>query len=68
MIKKIKHYLNLQRRIQVEILETLASICLYLHYDGHFARNHYAEHMHSHFNELKILSEELRDKLRSDTK
>ena len=68
MIKKIKQYFALQRRIQIEILETLASICLYLHYDGHFARNRYAEHMHPHFNELKALSEELRQEVRSNAR
>lgn len=66
MIKKIKQYFALQRRIQREILETLASICLYLDYDGHYSRNRYAEYMRSHFNELKDLSQELREKVRND--
>ena len=62
MIKKLKNYLRLQRRIKIEILETLASICLYLDYDGHFGRNRYAEYMGFHFKELKNLSEELRER------
>lgn len=61
MIKRIKNYFSLKKRVQIEMLETLASICLYLDYDGHFARNHYAEYMQSHFRQLKSLSQELRD-------
>lgn len=61
MIKRIKNYFSLKRRMKIEILETLASICLYLDYDGHFGRNHYAEYMRSHFHQLKALSQELRE-------
>lgn len=60
MIRRIKNYLSFKRRMQTEILETLASICLYLDYDGHYGRNRYAEYMMLHFKELKSLSEELR--------
>ena len=66
MIKKIKRYFALQRRIQIEILETLCTICLYLQHEGHYPRNRYAEYMQSHFKELKDLSQELREKVRSD--
>lgn len=66
MIKKIKQYFALQRRIQIEILETLCSICLYLHYNGHYSQNRYAEYMQSHFRDLKDLSRELREKVRND--
>lgn len=59
MFKKIKRFLNLQKRIQFEVLETLASICLYLEFDAR--RNRYTEHMRSHFVELKNLSAALRD-------
>ena len=64
MIKKIKQYFALQRRIQIEILETLSSICLYLNYDGHYSHNRYAEYMISHSCELQKISKELRDKER----
>ena len=56
MRKKLRFY----KKLLVEILETLCSICLYLELDGRRCRNHYAEYMHSHFNELKKFSEELR--------
>ena len=61
MFKKIKNYISLQRRIQIEILETLCTICLYLRHDGHYDRNPYTQYMDSHFRCLKDLSEELRD-------
>ena len=60
MFKKIKNYLSLQRRIQIEILETLCTICLYLDYEGHYSRNCYSEFMRGHFKSLKDLSEEIR--------
>lgn len=62
MFKKIKNYLSLQRRIQIEILETLCTICLYINYEGHYSRNRYSEFMQGHFRQLKGLSEELREK------
>lgn len=61
MFKKIKKYFEFQRRYQHEVLETLASICLFLEFDGHRGRIPYAEHMRHHFEVLKILSKELRD-------
>lgn len=59
LFKKIKRFLNLQKMIQIEILETLATICLYLEFD--VGRRRYTEHMRSHFVRLKRLSEELRE-------
>ena len=61
MFKKIKRFLNLQKRIQFEVLETLSSICLYLEFDAR--RNRYTEHMRSHFIELKNLSQTLREEI-----
>lgn len=60
MIKRIREYFSLQRRIQHEILETLASICLWLHFDSR--HNPYGQYMHGHFQTLKSLSEEIREK------
>lgn len=60
MIKKIKAYISLQRRIQHEVLETLASICRYLDRDGKLSHNPYYEYMKDHFESLLKLSEELR--------
>jgi hypothetical protein len=56
MIKKIKFY----RSLLVEIIETLCTICLYLERDGRYTHNETGVHMHSHFEELKKFSEELR--------
>ena len=61
MFKKIKNWFSLQKRIQIEILETLCTICLYLECNGHRARNPYEQYMGSHFRVLKDLSKELRD-------
>ena len=62
MIKRIKNYFSFKKRMKIEILETLASICLYLDYDGHYGHNRYAEYIRSHFTELKALSQELRER------
>ena len=65
MFKKIKNYFSLQRRIQIEILETLCTICLWLGrdgFDGRYNRNPYSSYMVGHFNTLKDLSKELRSK------
>ena len=62
MFKRIKEHLSLQRRIQIEILETLATICLYLERDSHYDRNPYGGHFGGHFRTLKDLSAELRAK------
>lgn len=61
MFKKIKRYFSLQRRIQIEILETLCTICLYLRRTDSMS-NPYARYFPSHFDALKALSEELRGK------
>ena len=59
MFKKIKDYFSLQRRIQFEVLETLATMCLYCGFDS--PRNPYREHLQEHFKSLKDLSDEMRD-------
>lgn len=61
MFKKIRKYLYLQRLICFEILETLATICLYLDYDGHHVRNPYSKYMQGHFEALKSFSEEIKN-------
>lgn len=57
MFKKIKNYFSLKRRIQIEILETLCTMCFCFSYDN---RNPYYRHMMDHIDELKYLSEELK--------
>jgi hypothetical protein len=61
MFKKIRRYFRLQRLIQIEVLETLCSICLYINNERNGGRmNPYAQYMHDHFTALKCLSQELR--------
>ena len=60
MFKKIKDYFSLQRKIQIEILETLCTVCLWLEHDGHYYRNPYSQYMGGHFRVLKDFSAELR--------
>jgi len=57
MRKKIIFY----KRLLVEIIETLCSICLYLDYETHLSHNKYGLSMRSHFYVLKHSSEELRE-------
>lgn len=63
MFKRIKKYFSLQRRIQIEILETLCTMCLYFERNGlsNGNRNPYAAYTTGHFNTLKDLSKELRN-------
>lgn len=60
MFKKIKKRLSLQRRVQIEVLETLATITQYLLHDR-YPRNPCQQYLLSHFNHLKELSSELRE-------
>ena len=61
MFKKIRKRLHLQRLICFEILETLATICLYLEHEGHRSNNIYSKYMQGHFEALKSFSEEIRN-------
>lgn len=54
MFRKLKEKIRRQKLIEVEVLETLSSICLYLEFDAHFS---------SHAKQLRIFSESLRDEL-----
>ena len=60
MFKKIKNYFTFKKRMNIEILETLATICLYLEFDSRTKRNANRVFMRGHFNELKALSSELK--------
>lgn len=68
MFKKIRKYITRRKKMQVEILETLATICLYLDWEGQRGRNRYGEFMRHHFQELKGFSEELRRELHDQGK
>ena len=60
MFKKIKNYFTFKKRMRIEILETLSTICLYLESDSRSYRNRNGVFMRGHFNELKALSSELK--------
>lgn len=59
-MKKLKKMALFYKKMLVEILETLCSICLYLETDGRYSHNPQWEHMRSHFNMLKVFSGDLR--------
>lgn len=64
MFRKLKEKIRRQKLIEVEVLETLSSICLYLEFDAHFAhRGRYDDYFSSHAKQLRIFSESLRDEL-----
>ncbi len=72
MIKRIKRYFYLrriQKEMQVEVLETLATICLYLGIEGgRYSHNPKAALMKSHFIGLKHYSDILKKEIESERK
>ena len=56
----------MEKYAQIEVLETLASICLYLEREGRHSHNFYAQHMASHFEGLKYYSKILRKEIAGD--
>ena len=66
MFKKIKNYFTFKKRMKIEILETLATICLYLEFDSRTNRKANGVFMRGHFNELKALSFELKRSVYKD--
>lgn len=57
MMRKIRFY----KRLLIEIVETLCSICLYLELDARHTHNSYGDlYMRDHFVELKKFSDEMR--------
>lgn len=75
MIKKIKKFFRKRKEkkkmeieMQAEVLETLASICLYLENEGRYSHNYYAKHMRGHFEGLKKHSDILRKEVGKDDK
>ena len=65
-MKKIKQYFNLRRRILIEILETLCTLCKHFEYDRYGRHNPYTDRLGGHYFQLKSLSEELRGKKQTD--
>lgn len=75
LIRTIKVYFGekkqkkrLQKYINHEILETLASICLYLDSEGRRTGNPRSKVFYSHFNTLKECSEILRKEIMPEKK
>lgn len=73
MIKRIKEYLRqrrlrkrIQKEMQIEVLETLGTICLYLEAEGHYGHNPRARYMGMHFKQLKQYSEILREEIKKE--
>lgn len=61
MLRKIIKALTLKKRMRIEVIETLCTICLYLEREGRYRNIYpYADHMRGHFNELKHISCDLR--------
>lgn len=63
IIKKIFQKRKMKKQILHELLETIASICLYLEYDARRSHNPYGQHMRSHFEGMKHYSEIIRKDL-----
>ena len=51
---------SFKNRLVIEVIETLCSICLFMEFEGRRSRNRFAEHMGSHYEELKADSEIMR--------
>lgn len=62
-MNRIKKKIIFYKKVLVEILETLCSICLYLEFEGRFRRNPHFEHMRTHFMVLKEASKTLREEI-----
>ncbi len=48
MFKKLKDYFYFKRHAQIEILETLCTICLYLEHEGYDHHNPLSKYMNDH--------------------
>jgi hypothetical protein len=56
----VKNKILFYKNILNEIIETLATICIYLEYDSRRSNNPMGEHMRGHFKNLADYSQELR--------
>lgn len=65
---KLKNKIKFYKGILNEIVETLATICLYLDYDSRRSHNPMGEHMGGHFKELADYSQELRKEKANESK
>lgn len=59
MFKKIREHFRLKKYIQIEVLETLCSICLYLERDSYRTSNPIGRNMRGHYTNLSFLRNKL---------
>lgn len=52
LIKTLLKSIVLKKKIQIETMETLSDICLYIQLDGFKKDNGYGQFMHTHYNNL----------------
>ena len=53
LIKTLLKSIVLKKKIQIETMETLSDICLYIQLDGFKKDNGYGQFMHTHYNNLQ---------------
>lgn len=58
LIKTLLKSIALKKKTQIEVMETLSDICLYIQLDGFKKDNGYAQFMHAHYNNLQYILKE----------
>lgn len=58
LIKTLLKSIVLKKKIQIEIMETLSDICLYIQLDGFKKDNGYGQFMYTHYNNLQDILKE----------
>jgi len=58
LIKTLLKSIILKKKMQIEIMETLSDICLYIQLDGFKKDNGYGQFMHTHYNNLQDILKE----------
>ena len=58
LIKTLLKSITLKRKMQIEVMETLSDICLYIQLDGFKKDNGYAQFMHTHYKNLQDVLKE----------
>lgn len=66
MFNRIKEWFTFQRFIQLEVLETLQTICLWMYEDGrcNHRLNRYSEFLESHARVLNSMSSRLKAQIK----
>lgn len=58
LIKTLLKKYCIKKKIQIEIMETLSDICLYMQLDGFKKDNGYGQFMHTYYNNLQDILKE----------